>query len=146
MKPPAKSSPRADEQITIVCLYCGRPQQVGSRAMSLPCRFCSKNLRVEDYLITGYEARRVMETCGTVTIESTGNVVVSRITCGRLVLRGRLKGNVVCRGPVVIEAGGDLRGDVTAPSISIVPGARLEGRYQIGADGIDDSTGGRVRN
>ena len=118
--------------MTIVCLYCGKPQQVGRRAMSLPCHFCHKSLRIEDLLLNRYEARRIIETCGSITIEANGNVFADQLTCGSLTIRGQLKGNVMCRGPVTIDATAIVRGDITAPAIKIAEGARLLGNCIIG--------------
>jgi hypothetical protein len=116
---------------TIVCIYCRKPQQVGSTAMSLPCRFCHKALNVEDVVITGYAAKRVIETCGSITIEPKGDVTVNLLTCAGLVVVGKLKGNVISLGPVSIGATAIVRGDVTAPALHIASGARLEGRYVV---------------
>jgi hypothetical protein len=130
-KTAAKSVVQADEQMTIVCLYCGKAQQVGRRAMSLPCRFCLKSLRVEDIVLNRYEARRLIETCGSITIESNGNVFAD-LTCGSLLVRGQLKGNVVCRGALVIDATAPLPGANTAPAIRVIDGARIIGKCRIG--------------
>jgi len=135
-KPAAKLAAPGDDLVTIVCLYCGKPQQVGRRAMSLPCRFCHKSLRVEDILLNRYEARRLIETCGSITIESNGNVFADQLTCGSLLVRGQLKGNVVCRGTVVIDSSGIVRGDITAPKIRIAEGARIEGNCAIGPPAV----------
>ena len=99
--------------------------------MSLPCRFCHKPLNLEDILITGYAARRVIETCGSITIEQKGDVTVNCLMCASLMLSGKLKGSVVSLGPVTIGASAILRGDVTAPVVNIAPGARLEGKLAI---------------
>lgn len=130
-KPAAKLAAPGDDLVTIVCLYCGKPQQVGRRAMSLPCRFCHKSLRVEDILLNRYEARRIIETCGAITIEANGNVF-GDLTCGSLTIRGQLKGNVLCRGTVFIDSSAVIRGDITAPIIKIAEGARLQGKCTIG--------------
>ena len=51
---PAPSGDRA----TIVCIYCGRAQDVSLRAQSITCKFCNKHLKLKDEAITRYEARR----------------------------------------------------------------------------------------
>ncbi len=116
---------------TIICIYCRKPQPVGTRTLSIPCRFCRKNLVVEDITLSGYAARLVIETCGTVTIEARGDVTANCVTCAALKLSGRLKANVVALGPVTIAASGILQGDVTAPFLSVAEGARLRGRCVI---------------
>ena len=99
--------------------------------MSVTCKFCSKSLKLEDVKISRYEARRVIETCGTVTIDKKGHVV-SDVRCVNLLLRGKLKGDVVGLNKVEVAGDAELKGDVTAGSLNIAPGAMLEGFYRIG--------------
>lgn len=127
------SVPSPDDRSTIVCLYCNKPQEVGRKAMSVTCKFCHKSLRLEDMRFKEYQARRVIETCGIVTVEKKGNVVADKINCGGLIVRGKIKGTVISRGPVLVGPEGEIRGDVTAPTLAVGAGAILEGKYEIGA-------------
>lgn len=135
--PPADSanipSSAGDDRATIVCLYCGKPQEVGRRAQTVTCKFCYKSLQLKDLNIKTYEARRAVETVGIVTVEKRGNVVADRINCGGLIVRGKAKGTVSSRGPVLVGPEAELKGDVTAPALAVGAGAVLEGRYVIGA-------------
>jgi hypothetical protein len=124
--------PKPDDRITIVCLYCEKPQEVGRKAISVTCKFCNKSLKLEDLRFTAYQARRTIDTCGIVTIEKKGNVVSDKILCGGLVVRGKLKSEVHSRGPVLVGPEAEVRGDVTAPTLAVGAGAILEGRYEIG--------------
>ena len=123
-----------DDSISIVCLYCRKPQAVARRALSLTCRFCNKSLRLEDLPIKDYQARRAIETCGVVTVERKGNVVSDRVLCGGLIVRGKIKGTVVSYGPVLVGPEAEITGNVTAPSLAVGAGAILEGDYAIGSD------------
>jgi cytoskeletal protein CcmA (bactofilin family) len=125
------NKPTPTQGRVVVCIYCRRPQEVGTLAMSIPCRFCHRSLALEDVRIAGYAARRVIETCGSVIIEPKGDVTVNSITCAALELAGRLKGNVVCLGAVVVTGSGSLRGDITAPLLTVIEGGRLRGRCEI---------------
>ena len=129
---PTRGASTPDDRITIVCLHCERPQEVGRRAMSVTCKFCSKALKIEDVAFSKYEARRAIETVGVVTIEKKGNVVADRIKCGGLVVRGKVKGQVTSRGPVLVGPEAEIKGDVTAPTLAVGAGAILEGHYEIG--------------
>lgn len=129
-----QTRPLGDDHVTIVCLYCNKPQDVGRRAMSIPCRYCQRSLCLENLVFNAYLARRVVETCGAVIIEEKGNVIVDRVLCGQLIVRGRLKGNVTSRGPITIEARADVRGSLRGPSLILVPGARLDGDCFIAND------------
>ena len=99
--PPAEPNFQADDKAAIVCLHCGKPQEVGRKAMTITCKFCNKSLKLEDMAFKAYEARRAIETCGIVTVEKKGNVVSDRIICGGLIVRGKLRGNITSRGPVL---------------------------------------------
>ena len=100
--------------------------------MTITCRFCSKSLRLEDMTFAKYEARRVVETVGYITVEKKGQVVADKIhTGGGLVVRGKIKGNVQSHGPVLVGPEAEIKGNVTAPSIAIGAGAVLEGQYNI---------------
>ncbi len=118
--------------MTIVCLYCSKPQEVSRRAMQITCKHCYKSLRIEDVLIKAYDARRTIDTCGVVVVEKRGHVVVvDRIHCGGLIVRGKVKGNVLSRGTVLVGPEADLIGDVTAPSLAVGAGAVHNGFYRI---------------
>jgi Polymer-forming cytoskeletal len=123
---------RPEDLQTIVCLYCGKSQEVGRRAMSITCKFCSKSLRLEDQTISQYQARRQVDTCGIVVVEKKGQVVTERILCGGLVARGRIKGNILSRGPVLVGPEAEILGDVVAPTLAVGAGAVLHGKYRIG--------------
>jgi hypothetical protein len=121
-----------DDRQTIVCLYCSQAQEVGRKAMTITCRHCNRPLKLEDIQIKTYEARRAVETCGILTVEKKGNVVADRVHCGGLIVRGKLKGHVVSRGPVLVGPDAEVKGDVTAPTLAVGAGALLDGRYDIG--------------
>jgi hypothetical protein len=140
--PPAESNLPSDDKATIVCLHCGKAQEVGRKAMTITCKFCSKSLRLEDMRFKEYQARRVIETCGIITVEKKGNVVADRVTCGGLIVRGKLRGDILSRGPVLVSPEAEIKGDITAPTLAVGAGAVLEGRYEIGQRG--NGNGGRV--
>jgi hypothetical protein len=129
---PIASSTGNDDGINIVCLHCGKPQQVARRAMSVVCKFCHKSLRLEDLPIKDYQARRSIETCGVVTVEKKGHIVADRVLCGGLVVRGKIKGDISSRGPVLVGPEAEINGDVTAPTLAVGAGAILQGNYSIG--------------
>jgi cytoskeletal protein CcmA (bactofilin family) len=133
--------PTPDDRATIICLYCNKPQEVSRKALSVTCRHCSKSLKLEDIRVKGYEARRVIDTCGIVTIEKKGNAVTDRIHCGGMIVRGKVKGAIVSRGSVLVGPEAEIRGDVTAPLLAVGAGAILEGKYAIGPKAESGSAG-----
>ena len=133
MAAPLRSSTGSpDDRQTIACLFCGKPQEVARRAMSITCRFCNKSLKLEDISIKQYEARRLIATCGVVTIEKKGSAITDAIKCGGLIVRGKVKGAVDSHGPVLIGPEAEVKGDVKAPTLAVGAGAVLEGQYRIG--------------
>lgn len=132
MSKPGEIPMRPEDLQTIICLYCAKSQEVGRRAMTITCKFCHKPLKLEDLSFKGYEARRAIDTCGIVVIEKKGQVVTDRVLCGGLVARGRVKGNIISRGPVLVGPEAEIRGDVVAPTLAVGAGAVLHGHYRIG--------------
>jgi hypothetical protein len=128
---PSNKAPSLD-QVTVTCLYCGKPQEVARRAQTVTCKHCYKRLELQDLVFSKYDARRAIETTGIVTVEKKGNVIADRIVCGGLIVRGKVKGSVSSRGPVLVGPEADLIGDVKAPSMAIGAGAVLQGHYQVG--------------
>jgi len=121
-----------DDRVSITCLYCGKPQEIGRKAMSVTCKFCYKALRIEDVVVTKYEARRSVETCGVITVQKSGSIVSDKVHCGGLIVRGKVRGAVQSRGPVLVGPEAEVKGDITAPSLAVGAGAILEGHYEIG--------------
>ena len=131
MADPLPYASSGDRQ-TITCLYCGKPQEIGRRALTVTCKFCHKSLKIEDVALKAYTAQRAIETCGIVTVEKKVTVNADRVVCGGLIVRGKLRGNVRSRGAVLVGPDAEIKGDVTAPSLAVGPGAVLDGRYSIG--------------
>ena len=127
---PPPASP--DDRLTIVCFHCDKPQDVSRKAMSVTCKFCYKRLSLHDEVIQKYEAKRAIETVGIVTVEKRGNVIADRVVCGGLIVRGKVKGAVISKGPVLVGPEAELKGNVTAPTLAVGAGAILEGQYAIG--------------
>ena len=132
MATPLRSTSSPEDRQTINCLFCGKSQEVARRAMSVTCKFCNKSLKLEDIAIKQYEARRLIATCGIVTIEKKGSAITDSIKCGGLIVRGKVKGQVESHGPVLIGPEAEVKGDVKAPTLAVGAGAVLEGQYKIG--------------
>jgi cytoskeletal protein CcmA (bactofilin family) len=73
-----------------------------------------------------------METCGTVTIEKKGALVIQkRLVTSDLTLRGSLKGNSIVFEKAHIAAGAQLVGDLEARVLTVEDGATLKGFLRI---------------
>jgi hypothetical protein len=126
------SIPQPEDRVPIVCLFCGGTQEVGRKAMSITCKHCNKSLKLEDITISRYEARRQIDTCGVIVVEKKGQAICDRILCGGLIVRGKVRGAISSRGPVMIGGEAEVKGDVTAPRLAVGSGAILSGFYKIG--------------
>src|SRR5271168_561441 len=108
---------REDDRLHIDCIYCNQTQSVSRRAIIVTCKHCNKRITIESMTIERYQARRSIETCGSLTVEKDGNVFSDRILCGSLIVRGRVRGNIISHGPVLIGPEAQVKGDLTAPSL-----------------------------
>lgn len=125
--------PVPHDRQTIACLYCNKPMEIGSRTLSATCKYCHKPLRFENVRVDKYDTKTTLATYGNVVVEKKGNMVVTnRIYCGGMVIRGKVKGHITSRGPVLVGPEAEIKGDVTAPTLAVGAGAILEGNYHIG--------------
>src|SRR5687768_7683000 len=132
--------PKPDDAVSIACLYCRKPLEVGRKALSVTCKHCHKSLKLEDIQFKQYEARREIGTCGIVTIEKKGNVVADKVRCGGMIVRGKVRGHIISHGHVLVGPEAEMKGDVSAPTMAVGAGAILEGRYEIGRRNGENGT------
>lgn len=69
---------------------------------------------------------------GTLTVEAEG-VVKAELLVTRAIVSGIVVGNIVATESIQIAAGGRVKGDLHAPRIAIVEGARFAGAIEMGA-------------
>jgi cytoskeletal protein CcmA (bactofilin family) len=101
------------------------------------------------FLDAGAEFSGLLKTSGTVRIgghfegriESEDYVILSKtarvhanIDAEAAVISGEVRGNVVARRKITLDATARVTGDLTTPGIVIEEGARLRGRITIGGD------------
>jgi cytoskeletal protein CcmA (bactofilin family) len=114
MSPAEYNVPTPDDRTTIACLYCGKQLEVGRKTLSITCKFCHKSLKLEDIRIKD-----------DVTVQDA-------INCGGAVIRGKVKGNIKSRGPVLVGPEAEIKGDVTTTVLAVGAGAILQGHYEVG--------------
>ncbi len=122
----------SDEKRNVTCIHCGHTNEISPRALSATCFGCRKALRLDEVRIKDYQARRVIETCATLTVERKGDLRATTLLCSGAILRGKSQGALTSTGPVMVGPEAEHVGDVTAPSIVVPAGAILEGHYRIG--------------
>src|SRR5579859_2118537 len=96
-EPTVVPSGTGDLPAEVVCYHCNAIVKVSQQALTVVCPHCHKALRLEDLAIKGYQARRIVETYGVITVERNGQVISDRVICGGLVVRGKVRGNVSCQ-------------------------------------------------
>ncbi len=118
---------------TVRCYHCLKLCQVSAKALSSSCPHCSRQLSIADIVVKQRHWGHRLQTCGKVLIEESAQVQVGLIrACEGIEIRGSLKGNVVCFGPVTLANGAQLDGDLQAPAIHVNPGATiLGGKFRI---------------
>jgi cytoskeletal protein CcmA (bactofilin family) len=93
--------------------------------MSVFCAHCRKRLILEDYNVKSYQAVAGYATCGNVTVHKQGRVAAP-IQAANLMVKGTVQGDVRIRGLVEIAATGSITGKISAPSLHVSDGARIE--------------------
>jgi CRISPR/Cas system-associated exonuclease Cas4 (RecB family) len=117
---------------TITCPHCGGSQEASASAQSVVCRNCNTTVKIVDHKITQYSATVALETCGTVTIEKKGALVVQKhVVASDLTVKGSLKGNTVVFDTARIAAGAQVVGDLKARVLEVEDGASLKGYLEI---------------
>ncbi len=127
---------KASDTQQIVCYHCGTPQEVGRRAQTVTCRKCHKPLQVGDLKIKAYDARRKLQTTGSIVVEKKGQIVSDSVDCGELVIRGQVKAKngITVRGTALVGPAATVTGDFNAHTLAVGAGASLEGQFCIGKD------------
>ena len=127
---------KASDTQQIICYHCGHPQEVGRRAQTVTCKKCNKPLQVGDLKIKAYDARRKVQTTGSLVVEKKGQIVGDDVECGVAIVRGQIKvkHGVTVRGSVLVGPQAVVQGNVSAHSIAVGAGATLEGYYLVGKD------------
>lgn len=74
---------------------------------------------------------------GTLEI-AEGGKCKANITADRLVIDGRVEGDVTARAGLQLTAKGNLRGDLVAASLSIAEGATLVGHCRVGPEAMKE--------
>lgn len=115
----------------VVCTHCDNPLEVPATAMSVNCRFCNRRVIIEDLRIKAYHAVVRLATAG--RVEVLKNVqVVAEVRVNELVVDGTVKGDVTATDRIEVTRRGTILGDVTCRRLSVEPGARLEGHFEVG--------------
>ena len=119
---------------SVICCFCEAPIEVPAKAMSGSCPHCNKRIVLEHIKIRSYVAVKNYDTCGQITVEKRGQLVATRVNGGSLVVRGRVRADVVVRDRVEVDRSGVLSGSVVAPLLVVKLGGVINGHCQIGPE------------
>jgi len=120
----------------VVCFGCGARQVVSVSASSSLCPQCSAYLDLSDYKIVSTYSRSV-ETQGKFHITPKGDVTSAKIACGEARIEGKLRGALICHGPVRINFQGKMHGMLDVSRLVIEKKSELEMLRPIKARSVD---------
>lgn len=123
----SKEAPRR----LIFCPRCDARQEVSRVTKSTSCPGCHRNISTTDVEIGEYCAKIEMYTAGVVTVAKKGTLI-AEVRAEGVVVKGEIKGPVTSRGPVSLEKGGRIFGNVTSPTLQVSDGAQLVGMVVTG--------------
>ncbi len=95
----------------------------------------------EDLLIQGRVEGSIAHNATNLTIGPRGDVEAD-IVAHRVIIQGKLRGDVRASELVIVEASAQVHGDIFAPSVALREGARFKGNIDMeaGAEGLGENT------
>jgi hypothetical protein len=114
--------------VLVRCYHCGREGEVPSRAMTVGCPHCYKQLNLEDISVRAMHWGGSLRTTGVVIIHKRARAVCNDVvsSCGVRIL-GSLEAAVRSAGPVYVGPNAIIKGSINAPTWIVEPGAQLIG-------------------
>ncbi len=104
------------------CFECSGSQEVTAAAQSSTCRACGAYIDLQDYKINASFSRNI-KTRGSIYLGVKGDLSSSKIFCTDAVIHGKMRGNMQCRGKVVIKFQGRLSGSLETGLLTIERGS-----------------------
>ena len=123
----SKEAPRR----LVFCPRCDARQEISKATLSTSCPGCHRNISTQDVEINEYCAKIELWTAGLVTVGRKGTLI-AEVRAEHVVVKGEIKGPVTSRGPISIEKGGRILGNVTCPTLAISDGGQLVGMVVTG--------------
>jgi len=94
--------------------------------MTSTCRHCHRRVMLEDLRIKAYHAVVRLETAGKLEVQARAQVV-AEVRVNELSVKGKVKGNVTCLGPVYLHKKAEVLGDIRCRSLKVEAGAVIDG-------------------
>ncbi|MEM8884678.1 MAG: polymer-forming cytoskeletal protein [Planctomycetota bacterium] len=124
------AKPPPAESREVLCHHCNRAIDVPVGALTSNCRHCHRRVVLEDLRIKAYHAVVRLETAGKVEVQPRAQVV-AEVRVAELVVKGKVKGNIICVGRVHLGKKAEVEGDIYCRAMECERGAKLEGYLHI---------------
>ncbi len=118
------------------CYHCGSVFEVGSKAMTVSCPACYQRVAVEEVRFKGTQYGGDVRTCGAISVPNRAHVSAKTLQSSQGVdIEGVVNARHVAGTSVRLSSNASLRGDCSAQTLRVEPGARIEGGFfRIGPD------------
>ncbi len=113
---------------TVFCYLCGHPFDVSTRAMTVNCPKCHKQLMIDDVTVKTYTAVTTLPSCGTIVVRARGRVVAKKVL-GQIGVEcnGTIEADIETTGFVRLGKKAKCKGAIRAGTLKIADGAQLTG-------------------
>jgi cytoskeletal protein CcmA (bactofilin family)/uncharacterized CHY-type Zn-finger protein len=109
----------------VLCHRCDKSHTVSEYARTTLCPFCSAGIDLGDVTISSTTSRPI-DTRGNLFITPTGYVCSALTVCNEAHVAGRISGTLICEATLRLSCSERLSCQVSAKSLIIEDGARLE--------------------
>ena len=111
------------------CSHCHAEQEVPTIALSSFCKKCGNRINLQDYEIRG-KFQGDLDTRGTIYLSEDAEVRAS-INVGSVVVRGKIRGEVIAEKSVTLTSTGKIFGKVVTSNFVVEDGAIFVGKAEI---------------
>lgn len=109
----------------VICYKCGQISLAADGAFSSLCKHCGVHMNLEDFSLSPYSKKKLVETHGDVYIQPGGNLTGMTIRCRNLIMDGWADGQLYCQGSLILNQSGSIRGIVQANRLKVSRRAKV---------------------
>lgn len=112
----------------VTCYLCGHVFEVSTRAMTVSCPKCARQLMVEDVTVKGYTAVTTLPSCGSILVKPKGRVVARKVIGQQgVTCEGKIEGTIETTATVHLGKNACCKGAIHAGRLVIADGASFDG-------------------
>jgi hypothetical protein len=112
------------------CIYCGHPLGNSARSLQVRCPSCSQYVSLQDLVLSGEVQTPRTATAGAIDVTPTARIA-GDVVGGRVVVRGRVMGNVIALQDCIVTATGKIAGAILCRNLRMEPGAEVIGQIEV---------------